>query len=139
MKSISQITREKGRKAKLEEEIQTVLEMMEQGGAGMLYHSMDEPDVERILRFPHSMVASDGGVREFGVGVPHPRSYGTNARVLGRYVRERKVLRLEEAVRKMTSLACAAFSPGRPRIGAARDVGRPGDLRREDRGGHGHL
>ena len=57
-KSISQITREKGRKAKLEEEIQTVLEMMEQGGAGMLYHSMDEPDVERILRFPHSMVAS---------------------------------------------------------------------------------
>ncbi|HEU0006561.1 MAG TPA: D-aminoacylase [Terriglobia bacterium] len=108
-KSISQITREKGRKAKLEEEIQTVLEMIEQGGAGMLYHSMDEPDVERILRFPHSMVASDGGVSEFGVGVPHPRSYGTNARVLGRYVREKKVLRLEEAVRKMTSLPAQRF------------------------------
>ena len=53
-----------------------------------------------VSSFPHSMVASDGGVTEFGVGVPHPRSYGTNARVLGRYVREKKVLRLEEAIQK---------------------------------------
>ena len=50
-----------------------------------------------------TMIASDGGVVKFGVGVPHPRSYGTFARVLGVYVREKHVLTLEEAVRKMTS------------------------------------
>jgi len=70
---------------------------------------MDEPDIERILRFPYSMVASDAGVIEFGRGVPHPRGYGTNARVLGRYIREKKLLRLEEAIRKMTSLPAQRF------------------------------
>jgi len=108
-KSITQINKEKGRKGKLEDEIQTVLDMMEKGGASMVYHSMDERDVERILRFPYSMVASDGGVQEFGRGVPHPRSYGTNARVLGRYIREKNVVRLEEAIRKMTSLPAQRF------------------------------
>jgi N-acyl-D-amino-acid deacylase len=108
-KSIAQINKEKGRKSKLDAELETVIEMMEKGGAQMIYHKMHERDVERILRFPYSMVASDGGVREPGVGVPHPRSYGTNARVLGRYVRERNVLRLEEAVRKMTSLPAQRF------------------------------
>ena len=108
-KSIAQINKEKGRKGKLEAELETVIEMVEKGGAQMVYHKINERDVERILRFPYSMVASDGGVREFGVGVPHPRSYGTNARVLGRYVRERNVLRLEEAIRKMTSFPAQRF------------------------------
>ncbi len=108
-KSLSQINREKGRKNTIENEIQTVLEMMEKGGAGMVYHSMDERDVERIMQFPYSMVASDAGVVEFGRGVPHPRAYGTNARVLGRYVREKHLLRLEEAIRKMTSLPAQRF------------------------------
>jgi len=108
-KNLSQITREKGRKGKLENEIETVLEMMEKGGCSMVYHTMHEEDVERVLKFPYTMVAADGGVREFGVGVPHPRSYGTNARVLGRYVRERGTIRLEEAIRKMTSLPAQRF------------------------------
>lgn len=108
-KSIAQINKEKGRKGKLEAELETVIEMVEKGGAQMVYHKINERDVERILRFPYSMVASDGGVREVGVGVPHPRSYGTNARVLGRYVRERSVLRLEEAIRKMTSFPAQRF------------------------------
>jgi N-acyl-D-amino-acid deacylase len=108
-KSITQINKEKGRKGKLEDEIQTVLDMMEKGGASMIYHSMDEHDVERIMRYPYTMVASDGGVQEFGRGVPHPRSYGTNARVLGRYIREKNVVRLEEAIRKMTSLPAQRF------------------------------
>ena len=49
-------------------------------------------------------IASDGALTVFGVGAPHPRTYGTFARVLGSYVRERNVLSLEEAIRKMTSL-----------------------------------
>ncbi len=108
-KNLSQINAEKGHKKTLENEIQTVLEMMEKGGAQMVYHTMDEKDVERIMRFPYSMVASDAGVIEFGHGAPHPRAYGTNARVLGRYVREKKILRLEEAIRKMTSLPAQRF------------------------------
>ena len=108
-KNLSQINKEKGRKGNLDAEIQTVIDMMEKGGASMVYFSMSEEDVTRIMKFPYSMVASDGGVREFGSGVPHPRSYGTNARVLGRYVRERNVLRLEEAIRKMTSFPAQRF------------------------------
>ena len=55
------------------------------------------------MAHPATMIASDGGVVPFGVGAPHPRSYGTFARVLGVYVREKKVITLEDAVRKMTS------------------------------------
>ncbi len=108
-KSISQINRSWKRKKTLDNEIRTVLEMLEKGGAQMIYHTMSEEDVQRILRYPYSMVASDAGVIEFGSGVPHPRGYGTNARVLGRYVREMKLLRLEEAIRKMTSLPAQRF------------------------------
>jgi len=75
----------------------------------MVYHSMGDKDVERIMRYPNTAVASDGGVREFGVGVPHPRSYGTNARVLAEYVRQRGVLTLEDAIRRMTSLPARTF------------------------------
>jgi N-acyl-D-aspartate/D-glutamate deacylase len=62
-----------------------------------------EEDLQRIMRHPATMVASDGGVPVFGQGSPHPRSYGTFARVLGRYVRELKILTLEDAIRRMTS------------------------------------
>jgi N-acyl-D-aspartate/D-glutamate deacylase len=53
------------------------------------------------------MVASDGAVVQFGRANPHPRSYGTFARVLGLYVREKKTLTLEEAIRKMSSFPAA--------------------------------
>ena len=55
----------------------------------MVYHSMGEIDVNRIMRYPNTAIASDGGVRVPGEGLPHPRSYGTNARVLVEYVRKR--------------------------------------------------
>ena len=79
-----------------------VMEIIERGGARAIYHAMDEGDVERIMRHPATAIGSDGGISVFGESVPHPREYGTFARVLGRYVRERGVLTLEEAVRKMS-------------------------------------
>ena len=79
-----------------------VMEIVERGGARAIYHAMDEGDVERIMRHPATAIGSDGGISVFGESVPHPREYGTFARVLGRYVRERGVLTLEEAVRKMS-------------------------------------
>jgi N-acyl-D-amino-acid deacylase len=108
-KNISEINRLKGRKHKLKDEIQTILDLEAQGGAQMVYHSMGEKDVDRIMRYPNTAVASDGGIRRFGEGVPHPRSYGTNARVLAEYVRHRNVIALEDAIRKMTSLPARTF------------------------------
>ena len=55
------------------------------------------------------MIASDSGVRRYQEGVPHPRGYGNNARILARYVRELHLLRLEDAIRKMTSLPASTF------------------------------
>lgn len=84
-----------------------VIEAMRRGGASAIFHVLDEGDVERIMRHPQTMIASDGRLTQPGDGHPHPRWYGTFPRVLGRYVRERGVLTLEEAVRKMTSLPAA--------------------------------
>ncbi|HEX2225438.1 MAG TPA: D-aminoacylase [Thermoanaerobaculia bacterium] len=77
--------------------------------AGVVYHLMSEDDVERVMRHPAVSVASDSLVLVPGEGSPHPRGYGNNARVLGRYVREKKVVSLEEAIRKMTSLPARHF------------------------------
>ncbi len=83
---------------------QLVIEAMRNGGATGIYHVMDEPDVERIMAHPYTMIASDGNLSRLGDGSPHPRWYGTFPRVLGEYTRERGVLTLEDAVRKMTTL-----------------------------------
>src|SRR5262249_20091389 len=80
---------------------------------------------ERIMRWPFTAIASDGGVTDPGVGNPHPRSYGTNARVLGEYVRVRGVLSLEDAIRRMTSLPARTFGlkdRGLVREGMAADL-----------------
>jgi len=84
-----------------------VLEIMKKGGASCIFHAMSDDDVERIMKHPFTMIASDGGQES-----SHPRSYGTFPRVLGKYVREKKVLTIEEAVRKMTGLSAkrAGFS-----------------------------
>jgi N-acyl-D-amino-acid deacylase len=83
--------------------------MYEAGGAGMIYHGMSEDDVKRIMQEPFTMIASDSGVRQVDESVPHPRGYGNNARVLGQYVRNLKLISLEDAIRKMTSLPAQTF------------------------------
>lgn len=70
-----------------------------------VYHNMSEEDVKTLMRCPWVSIASDGTALNLEApGLPHPRSFGTNVRVLGHYVREEHVLTLEDAVRKMTSL-----------------------------------
>jgi N-acyl-D-amino-acid deacylase len=90
-------------------QLETARRMMIAGGASMVYHFMSDDDVERIMKHAKVGFASDSGVLAPGAGVPHPRGYGNNARVLGRYVRERKVIPLEEAVRKMSALPAQHF------------------------------
>jgi N-acyl-D-amino-acid deacylase len=116
-RTISEINRLVERPGTTDAEIETVLDMMVEGGeagsiygASMIYHYMSLDDVDTIFRYPNAAVASDGTIMAYGRGQPHPRSYGTNARVLGDFVRERQVLTLEDAIRRMTSLPARTFS-----------------------------
>jgi len=88
----------------LEAGIDLVIDLQLQGGFSAVYHIMDEQDVIRIMQHPLAMIETDGDNVGYGVGFPHPRTYGAFPRVLSRYVRELGVITLEEAVRKMTSM-----------------------------------
>ena len=84
-----------------------VIEAIRKGGASAIYHVLDSTDVERIMKHPETMIGSDGRLNRPGDGHPHPRWYGTFPRVLGHYVRERKLLTLEQAIHKMTGQSAA--------------------------------
>jgi N-acyl-D-amino-acid deacylase len=124
-KSIEAINLLKGKKHTAKDEAYTIIEMMEQGGAGMVFHGMSDKDVANIMQYPFNMFASDASIRVFGSGNPHPRGYGTNARVLSKYVRDEKIISLEEAIRRMTSLPAQKFKlkdRGMLREGFAADI-----------------
>jgi N-acyl-D-amino-acid deacylase len=109
----------------LEAQLELMRRMLRAGGASMVYQFMAEDDIGRILRHPFVSIASDSGLNVMDQGVPHPRGYGNNARALARYVRERKVVSLEEAIRKMTSLPADHFGfrdRGRLAPGQAADI-----------------
>lgn len=108
-KNIKEIAKAARGKDNIDAQVEQFIEMYENGGASMVYRSMDETDVQNIMRQPFTMIASDSGVQTLGSGVPHPRGYGNNARVLGHYVRELKLITIEDAVRKMTSLPAQTF------------------------------
>jgi N-acyl-D-amino-acid deacylase len=93
----------------LADQIELIFDIEARGGGSAIYHGMNEDDLRAFMRHPLTMIASDGGPRQPGEDVPHPRSYGNNARVLGRYVRDEKLLTLEDAIRKMTSLPATTF------------------------------
>ena len=93
----------RGLKPTVTDAADSALWIMDNGDCGAIFHAISEDDVQRVIRHPASMIASDGRVTVFGRAIPHPRGYGTFPRVLGRYVRELNVVSLEEAIRKMTS------------------------------------
>ncbi|MGQ0712566.1 MAG: N-acyl-D-amino-acid deacylase family protein [Gemmatimonadaceae bacterium] len=100
---------ERGLAATPETGAELVIEAVNRGGASAIYHVLDEGDVERIMRHPQTMIASDGRLSRPGTGHPHPRGYGTFPRVLGRYVREKQVLTLEQAIHKMSGMPAATL------------------------------
>jgi N-acyl-D-amino-acid deacylase len=108
-KTISEIAAMQGNPKNIRGEIETILDIYGRASAQMVYHSMGDGDIERIIKYPNTAIARDSGVPEFGSGVPHPRSYGSNTRVLAEFVRKRKVLTLEDAIRRMTSLPARTF------------------------------
>jgi N-acyl-D-amino-acid deacylase len=104
-KNLADIAREMGK-----EPADAAFDLVLQGSGRVMaiYHMMSEKDIETALRFPWVSIGSDAGAAaQIGAadatGLPHPRSYGNAARVIAKYVKERNVLTLEEAVRKMTS------------------------------------
>jgi len=111
-KSLARIATDRGLEPTVENAGDLAIEIVERGGASGIFHAISEEDVARILVSPFTMVASDGEIPVFGKGAPHPRSYGTFARVLAVYVREKRLLTLEEAVRKMTSFPAARLGLG---------------------------
>ncbi len=102
-----------------------ILELVVGGGCGAIFHAFDEGDVERLMRSEYGMIGSDGSLVHLGEASPHPRAYGTFPRVLGVYVRERGVISLEEAVRRMTSAPADRLGfaeRGRVSVGAVADL-----------------
>jgi N-acyl-D-amino-acid deacylase len=102
-RNLADVARLRGMEPTIENGAEAAIWVVEQGHCQGVYHAMSEQDLERVMRHPATMIASDGWVQILGRGVPHPRSYGTFARVLGVYVRERNTIALEDAIRKMTS------------------------------------
>jgi N-acyl-D-amino-acid deacylase len=123
--SIPDAARKSVGKDDVEAQLEMMRRMLQAGGASMVYQFMAEDDIGRILRHPQVAIASDSGLNVMGQGVPHPRGYGNAVRALSRYVRELKVITLEEAIRKQTSLPADHFGfrdRGRIAIGQAADL-----------------
>jgi len=123
--NLSQVLRHREIPVTIENAAELVMDLQRSGGCICVYHAMSEEDVDRIMQHPRTMIASDGGIMAPGNLRPHPRNYGTNARVLGRYVRERGVLSLQSAIHKMTRMPAERIKlidRGRIEIGAMADV-----------------
>ena len=103
-KSLADVTKARGREVTFENAAETLMEIQHSGGCQAVYHAISEEDLQRILKYPFTMIGSDGEIPQFGSGAPHPRSYGTFVRVLGRYTRELHAITLEDAVHKMSGL-----------------------------------
>jgi N-acyl-D-amino-acid deacylase len=124
-RTLADLATDRGLPNTIESGVRLAIELQQEGGFSAIYHAMDEQDVIRILRHPFAMIETDGDPVAYGFGHPHPRSYGAFPRVLARYVRELNVIPLEEAIRRMTSLAADQIGQserGRLREGAFADV-----------------
>lgn len=125
-KTLQDYVKAKGYKNNLTGGIQAIIDLELMGGFLAIYHEMDEHDVINILKHPNSMIETDGDLVNPQKSIfPHPRSYGSFPRVIARYVRELKVLKLEEAIKKMTSMPAnqiKQYNRGRIQEGSYADI-----------------
>ncbi len=124
-KTMADWARQRGLEPTPENGAELVIEGQLKGGGSMIYHVLDEQDVQRILAHPQVMIGSDGRLSAPGPSSPHPRAYGTFPRVLSRYARDLKLFPLEVAVYKMTGQSAARLGlaqRGVLREGAFADV-----------------
>ncbi len=111
--------------AKKQPPVRAALDMIARQAPSIVSFNMSEDDIAEIMRQPYTMTSSDGGLVGMGEGKPHPRNYGTFARKIQRYVRDRGTITLEHAIHSMTGLPAAVFGMhdrGTIREGAAADI-----------------
>jgi N-acyl-D-aspartate/D-glutamate deacylase len=112
-------------KSRLQDPIDTAIDMLIKGGAGIVSFNMNESDVDNLMKQPWTMTSSDGALVKFGDGAEHPRAYGAFPRKFRRYVIERKTLPMEQAIYSSTGLTAKVFAikdRGVLRSGAYADV-----------------
>lgn len=123
--NLSQLLERQGRVVSNETAAELLMELVEGSDCRAVFHAISAEDVERIMRHPVTMIASDGGIEAPTERVPHPRNYGTFARVLGDFVRERNILPLHTAIHKASRLPAdrlGLVDRGRIEVGAIADV-----------------
>ena len=124
-KNFAEVLAERGQPVNMDAAADLALEIQTNGGCSGVFHAMSEEDVARIMQHPRTMIASDGGIYVAGEGVPHPRNYGSFARVLAYYVRDKEVIPTGEAIHKMTKMPAERIGlhdRGRIKVGAIADV-----------------
>ena len=124
-KNFAEILLERGQPVNMESAADLALDIQEQGGCSGVFHAMSGEDVARIMQHSRTMIASDGGIFVAGEGVPHPRNYGSFAKVLAYYVREEKIIPVGEAIHKMTKMPAERIGlhdRGRIEVGARADI-----------------
>ncbi len=109
-KTVADLTTARGVPVTMANAADTVIDLEQRDDCSAVFHAIHEDDVRRIMASPFAMIGSDGIIPVFGVGAPHPRSYGTFTRVLSHYVRESKLLTLEDAVWKMSGFPAQRLS-----------------------------
>jgi N-acyl-D-amino-acid deacylase len=108
--TIEQINLFKNRPHHAAAECATILDLLELADPSMIFHGMSEEDVTNFEKYEFNIPASDASIRIYNEGMPHPRGYGTHARFFSRYVKEKKLCSIEEAIRRMTSLPAQKFN-----------------------------
>jgi dihydroorotase/N-acyl-D-amino-acid deacylase len=124
-KNLQELLEQRAQQLTMENAADLVMELEEKGSCSAVYHSMHEDDVVRIMQHDKTMIASDGGIYEDDGSVPHPRNYGSFARVLGVFVRERGVLDFPTAIHKMSRMPADRIglgNRGRVEVGAVADI-----------------
>lgn len=124
-KNFAEVLQERGMPIDMDAAAELALEIQENGGCAGIFHAMSEQDVARIMQHPNTMIASDGGIYIPGEGVPHPRNYGTFARVLAYYVRDARILTTGQAIYKMSKFPAQRIGlkdRGRIQVGAIADI-----------------
>jgi N-acyl-D-amino-acid deacylase len=109
-KNIEQINILKGNIANAYNEAKTIINLLQNGNASAIFFGISESDIKFFMQQNNNMVASDASIREWQKGNPHPRGYGTNARVLGVYVRQQKIVTLPNAIQRMTGMPALKFN-----------------------------
>lgn len=103
-KNLREILLSQDKDPTVENGAELIIDIEKNGGASGIFFQMDEKDVADLMKLTYTMHGSDGSIQILGEGVPHPRNYGTFPRIIAFYVREKGVIEIEDAIRKMTSL-----------------------------------